>query len=300
MIIQIGRLLIYVLPKFDNNGVKVAGDYKPLIAALLRRVTAAQLEYMQTRTNRRDTILFIDLVDCFEIVRVDFFEELENDIHAEFYNCICGVKIEYVYYIRNKDTEEIHKIGRVCITNWANGDRKKLRSIENLKRRIDDTAGDTRCDFCKRKTTKKKCLSCPMRKICANIVTRWISRMKKCELCCNTYINNKIKYCAGCTKNMKKCYTCNGSIKPNEYCHNCVRECISCPNKIRKSNVNICNDCRKEKYNKCPDCFRMKERKYPTCYVCKLNAAQKKSCGNCSGTGEAYWSEGVYGYCLEC
>lgn len=53
-----------------------------------------------------------------------------------------------------------------------------------------------------------------------------------------------------------------------------------------------CYKCLLQTKDKCI-CGKFKLKKYKICYTC-LN------CAACNGTGTAYWSDDIYGYCLDC
>ncbi len=74
----------------------------------------------------------------------------------------------------------------------------------------------------------------------------------------------------------------------------------------------ICYDCRDKYYKKCSRCNKPSiepkyKSKYKYCFKCNLEEKEEKErkeedeqCPACHNTGISYWSDGVYGDCMEC
>ena len=75
-----------------------------------------------------------------------------------------------------------------------------------------------------------------------------------------------------------------------------------------ESKFKICYDCRMEYYKKCIKCNKVSiESKFKYCYKCNKEVKEEKEedyddgqCIACHNTGISYWSDGVYGDCMEC
>jgi hypothetical protein len=182
--------------------------YYPLAKALLERMTPEQIQtntFIGKDENNieRSMICFFDVVNCFEY---DSFFESET-------NCICGVHIENIYRIRNKQTHEIHYIGCVCIKHWNDGvanrfQRMRLENAikETKKKETEESEKNTYCAFCDRKTTNKRCLNCKQRGVAEVVARKWKKLLKpkpqppqkkRCQSCSN-FIAQQFTYCRSC------------------------------------------------------------------------------------------------------
>lgn len=93
-----------------ERSLEVKG-YKALVNALIKRMTAEQIESC-TITKNNKSIINMDLV-------TREFEYL-GCLHSENggNNCVCGVRILHEHTIQNKVTSDRHIIGSSCCDHW--------------------------------------------------------------------------------------------------------------------------------------------------------------------------------------
>ena len=76
-------------------------------------------------------------------------------------------------------------------------------------------------------------------------------------------------------------------------------ECLSCHKSFHSAKFKQCFGCNAKDKDliKCVKCdIHQHNKKFIMCFYCM----RTKKCVACHGSGEAYWSDGVYGKCLEC
>jgi len=88
--------------------------------------------------------------------------------------------------------------------------------------------------------------------------------------------------------------------------------CVECKKdkwrRIESKDFPWCYDCFQQlyKYN-CKKCNRKMKKDYKLCYQCRFSRKNSKfedldevNCIACQDTGISYWSDDVYGKCIEC
>jgi hypothetical protein len=244
--------------------------YRPLILALLEKITETQYErIVRRKKGAKDLIISRDLFNC-------FWYDKKKDFVVEYatQECSCGKEnIKYCYVIFNKENKENYILGSVCIKTWGigTGNPHILGLIERNIARINDTAEDTRCYFCNRKTTTNKCRNCTYRSLVKIMIDKWRSvvnrrrRIKKRVVSqwkmVNFYydiivVRNIRKWIKKWRSQFKFCAKCAVRIvEPYKLCYKC--------------NIKDKDTCK---------CGGLKDKKFPTCYNC--NKARKlATCG---------------------
>ena len=133
------RLESAAIDAINAAPLKVAsvGRYKPLLRALITRMTEEQLNGIvaaQLRATNTVVVLFDDILKCFslsatknsnlEILRSDH-RERNKPVSPPSFNrsraksCICGRFVRHPFRITNVETHESYAIGSECVKNWS-------------------------------------------------------------------------------------------------------------------------------------------------------------------------------------
>jgi hypothetical protein len=138
---------------YDNNYKHTY--YPPLIQALVKRITKAQMQRVFVKLNKDYIILHQELVNCFRQLPKTDVNDDENE------HCICGMQIFYLHTIENNETFEKYLIGSECINHWS--DEKKIKNQNEITRcKREGKEIPVYCNFCFIKKPKKMdCISCP-------------------------------------------------------------------------------------------------------------------------------------------
>jgi hypothetical protein len=209
--------------------------------------------------------------------------------------CVCGHDIKRNAYICNEigDYNSIIPIGSCCIKHFmTNGLRRTCETCGVIhQNRLINKCNDCRtlcCGFkvkqdgkcfqCKKKEDIEKnhesCFQCgTLKRIgvecleCRRIETlRRLNEPKKCE--CGKQIESKYD----------RCWTCYNAKKAT---------CIECHKKFDN----------KDKFTRCFDCASSSKKAFVPKYK---NNVIRKDCHECNDTLVSYWSDDVYGPCMQC
>lgn len=72
-----------------------------------------------------------------------------NEGHECSFNCICGVKLKYLFYIRNLKSKRIYQVGSTCIWNFLWGEQVECRTCnQNFKVNKESDIYDFLCPNC--------------------------------------------------------------------------------------------------------------------------------------------------------
>lgn len=142
-------------------------------------------------------------------------------------------------------------------------------------------------------------------------------RGKTCQDCGGGHRSTMVDFCSKCIKKHKIEATRNLKIAKAAAIAQKKREdvlsktgCEKCVIAIIDKGYKKCWSCnQKENHPKgvtaiseCQKCVEQQKKGYKQCFNCneKKKKINDSSCQSCMGTGTAYWSDGVYGDCLEC
>ena len=145
-------------------------------------------------------------------------------------------------------------------------------------------------------------------------ITRFIpkhNRGKRCKFCNSPHRNNLVDMCCECIKAEKKAEILADKEKKRIQqkkddilyrtgCKKCVdavmkgyKRCYTCNQEKKEPTESLIT-------NECIKCVEQKKKGYPRCFNCNEKKKKAFGCNVCFGTGESYWSDGIYGECMEC
>jgi hypothetical protein len=183
--------------------------------------------------------------------------------------CACDQVIKYNCWItpdKNDPNGDIITLGRCCIRRFIPCHKKTCRDCGGGHR-------STMVDYCSKCIKKHKIEA-----------TRNLKAAKKAAL------------------EKKQMQEKRDKILSETGCEKCVIAIID-------NGYKRCFNCNKKKYNKaqeppqkdtCQKCVEAVKKGYKKCYPCNERIKKAINCDVCCGTGISYWSDDIYGECLEC
>jgi hypothetical protein len=210
----------YTIIKKSENRI-----YKPLLFAMLERITPLQLEDITIDKKDNKIINFKSILDCFTWINRDGCYDEDKS------KCICGHSIMDLSFICNKETNIYYPVGNVCIDTYLkdmfspiqqNNFKKNKKMTEYKKKETEEEINQNRCYFCLYKKCKGNCNDIQFIK---KYTDKWKSLLKRHSCTdCKRLVDIKYLRCYTCDNKTKsnKCDNCGLGIKPNyRYCWTC-------------------------------------------------------------------------------